>query len=129
MQIKRFSTLSQAVQRLSFNAPPTPFLRFVCLSLNGCSIANEDETEQKIEVTETKKTEQEMTPVEKFIAECDRCVLGDISHLPELIATYQSTYTGRTDYTPESFTYQHLEPTLAFERCAQKAARGRSLCF
>ena len=132
MQIKRFSTLSQAVQRLSFNAPPTPFLRFaslsalglaLCLSLNGCSIANEDETEQKIEVTETKKTEQEMTPVEKFIAECDRCVLGDISHLPELIATYQSTYTGRTDYTPESFTYQHLEPTLAFERCAQKAAQ------
>ena len=132
MQIKRFSTLSPAVQRLSFNAPPTPFLRFaslsalglaLCLSLNGCSIANEDETEQKIEVTETKKTEQEMTPVEKFIAECDRCVLGDISHLPELIATYQSTYTGRTDYTPESFTYQHLEPTLAFERCAQKAAQ------
>ena len=132
MQIKRFSTLSPAVKRLSFNAPPTPFLRFaslsalglaLCLSLNGCSIANEDETEQKIEVTETKKTEQEMTPVEKFIAECDRCVLGDISHLPELIATYQSTYTGRTDYTPESFTYQHLEPTLAFERCAQKAAQ------
>ena len=132
MQIKRFSTLSPAVQRLSFNATSTPFLRFaslsalslaLCLSLNGCSIANEDETEQKIEVTETKKTEQEMTPVEKFIAECDRCVLGDISHLPELIATYQSTYTGRTDYTPESFTYQHLEPTLAFERCAQKAAQ------
>lgn len=132
MQIKRFSTLSPAVKRLSFNATSTPFLRFaslsalglaLCLSLNGCSIANEDETEQKIEVTETKKTEQEMTPVEKFIAECDRCVLGDISHLPELIATYQSTYTGRTDYTPESFTYQHLEPTLAFERCAQKAAQ------
>ncbi|HIX56306.1 MAG TPA: hypothetical protein H9850_02405 [Candidatus Anaerobiospirillum pullistercoris] len=132
MQIKRFSTLSQAVKRLSFSATSTPFLRFaslsalslaLCLSLNGCSIANEDETEQKIEVTETKKTEQEMTPVEKFIAECDRCVLGDISHLPELIATYQSTYTGRTDYTPESFTYQHLEPTLAFERCAQKAAQ------
>lgn len=132
MQIKRSSILSQAVKRLSFSATSTPFLRFaslsalslaLCLSLNGCSIANEDETEQKIEVTETKKTEQEMTPVEKFIAECDRCVLGDISHLPELIATYQSTYTGRTDYTPESFTYQHLEPTLAFERCAQKAAQ------
>ena len=132
MQIKRSSILSQAVKRLSFSATSTPFLRFaslsalglaLCLSLNGCSIANEDETEQKIEVTETKKTEQEMTPVEKFIAECDRCVLGDISHLPELIATYQSSYTGRTDYTPESFTYQHLEPTLAFERCAQKAAQ------
>lgn len=132
MQIKRFSTLSQAVKCLSFSATSTPFLRFaslsalglaLSLSLNGCSIANEDETEQKIEVTETKKTEQEMTPVEKFIADCDRCVLGDIRHLPELIATYQSTYTGRTDYTPESFTYQHLEPTLAFERCAQKAAQ------
>ena len=133
MQIKRFSTLSQAVQRLSFSATSsTPTMRLaslsalslaLCLSLNGCSIANEDETEQKIEVTETKKTEQEMTPVEKFIADCDRCVLGDISHLPELIATYQSTYTGHTDYTPDSFTYQHLEPTLAFERCAQKAAQ------
>ena len=133
MQIKRFSTLSQAVQRLSFSATSsTPTMRLaslsalslaLCLSLNGCSIANEDETEQKIEVTETKKTEQEMTPVEKFIADCDRCVLGDISHLPELIVTYQSTYTGHTDYTPDSFTYQHLEPTLAFERCAQKAAQ------
>ncbi|MBU3843612.1 MAG: hypothetical protein H9847_01880 [Candidatus Anaerobiospirillum pullicola] len=93
----------------------------VALVLSGCSIEQSDNAEAKIEVTKEVKNPEEMTPVERFIYDCDQCVLGDISKLSELITTYHSTYTRSNEYTPDSFLYQHIEPTQAFERCAQKA--------
>ena len=92
------------------------------LVLSGCSIEQSDNAEAKIEVSKAEvKNPEEMTPVERFIYDCDQCVLGDISKLSELITTYHSTYTRSNEYTPDSFLYQHIEPTQAFERCAQKA--------
>ena len=109
--------------------PATATLRLMALAtlggalvLSGCSIEQSDNAEAKIEVSKAEvKNPEEMTPVERFIYDCDQCVLGDISKLSELITTYHSTYTRSNEYTPDSFLYQHIEPTQAFERCAQKA--------
>lgn len=125
------SKLLAATAKLASTAPTNKLravalglmLSGLALALGGCSIESEDLEEQKVKVEEKKTddSELELTPTGKFIAECNKCVLGDISNLPTLIETYLSTYTSRTDYAENAFTYQYLEPTLAFERCAQKA--------
>lgn len=124
------SSSQQSASLLSYLLlPATATLRLMALAtlggalvLSGCSIEQSDNAEAKIEVSKAEvKNPEEMTPVERFIYDCDQCVLGDISKLSELITTYHSTYTRSNEYTPDSFLYQHIEPTQAFERCAQKA--------
>lgn len=94
----------------------------LALGFSGCSIEQEPAEDHQIELSAAAlKDEQALTPSEKFISACNKCVLGDTTVLPQLIKTYLSTYTASIDYPKDAFTYQHLETTQAFERCALKA--------
>lgn len=86
--------------------------------LSGCSI--KDETSQEIKV-QRQELINPKTKTQRFINLCSECILGDLSKLDEIVATYQSSFTPKTNYPKGAFLYQKITPTLAFERCAQKA--------
>lgn len=88
--------------------------------LSGCSI--KDETSQEIKVQRQELINPKpKTKTQRFINLCSECILGDLSKLDEIVATYQSSFTPKTNYPKGAFLYQKITPTLAFERCAQKA--------
>ena len=88
--------------------------------LSGCSI--KDETSQEIKVQRHELINPKpKTKTQRFINLCSECILGDLSKLDEIVATYQSSFTPKTNYPKGAFLYQKITPTLAFERCAQKA--------
>lgn len=90
--------------------------------LSGCSI--EDIASEEIKLQSDSVIESNLNssdPTVRFIAEAEKCVQGDISNLQQLIQTYYSTFTNSTNYSPTQFMYQRVEPTLAFEKCAEKA--------
>lgn len=88
--------------------------------LSGCSI--KDETSQEIKVQRQELINpQPKTKTQRFINLCSECILGDLSKLDEIVATYQSSFTPKTNYPKGAFLYQKIAPTQAFERCAQKA--------
>lgn len=88
--------------------------------LSGCSI--KDETSQEIKVQRQELINpQPKTKTQRFINLCSECILGDLSKLDEIVATYQSSFTPKTNYPTGAFLYQKIAPTQAFERCAQKA--------
>ena len=89
--------------------------------LNGCSIKDETEEDLSFTDTDTIASVHPTDDVGIFIEKCNKCILGDFSELDSLIETYTSTYTNRSEYGPDAFKYQYIEPTLAFEGCAQKA--------
>lgn len=90
------------------------------LLLNGCSIQDETSQEIKVQRQELIKPKAK-TKTQRFINKCSECILGDFSKLDEIIKTYKSSFTPSTNYPKGAFLYQKISPTLAFERCAQKA--------
>lgn len=121
---KRYHFSSSTAKGIAFSANTALFSLIFALNLTGCSIEQEPTEDHQIEFTDTSlKNENAITPTEKFIAACNKCVLGDISTLPQIIKTYLSTYTASIDYPKNAFTYQYIEPHQAFERCALKAMK------
>lgn len=113
-----------ASKATAFSAGAAFLSLIFALNLTGCTIEQEPDEEHQIEFTEASlKDENAMTPVEKFIAACNKCVLGDTSNLPKIVKTYLSTYTASIDYPKNAFTYQYIDPHQAFERCALKAMK------
>lgn len=106
--------------------PLTLALALASLVLSGCSIEQEDQQEAKIAVdriTGEQLLAQATNDYERFLANCRICIEGNLTdpQIDELVATYLSSYTGRLDWGPDAFIYQRMEPTNAFEKCAQKA--------
>lgn len=97
----------------------------VGLLLTGCSIKEEFWEEEIVAPAQqdepTEVDLSSLSPVDSFIARCNKCTEGDISELDDLISIYTSTYTGKLEWNSDSFTYQRIAPTQAFERCAMKA--------
>lgn len=103
-----------------------------CVSwvLSGCSIEQVVYEDAKIESDFYQEETTSTDPVDIFIAECNKCVRGDIDKLPELIKTYYSSFTPSNHYEPGQFMYQQIKPTQAFEKCAEKAnAMGDKSAF
>lgn len=97
--------------------------------ISGCSIKDETSQETKIQLTENSSNKPK-TKTQRFIDKCSKCILGDLSELDDIIATYQSSFTPSTNYPKGAFLYQRIAPTQAFERCAQKAMTlGNSSAF
>lgn len=106
--------------------PLTLALALASLVLSGCSIEQEDQQEAKVAVdriTGEQLLAQATNDYERFLANCRICIEGNLTdpQIDELVATYLSSYTGRLDWGPDAFIYQRMEPTNAFEKCAQKA--------
>ena len=106
--------------------PLTLALALASLVLSGCSIEQEDQQEAKVAVdriTGEQLLAQATNDYERFLANCRICIEGNLTNpqIDELVATYLSSYTGRLDWGPDAFIYQRMEPTNAFEKCAQKA--------
>ena len=106
--------------------PLTLALALASLVLSGCSIEQEDQQEAKIAVdriTGEQLLAQATNDYKRFLANCRICIEGNLTdpQIDELVATYLSSYTGRLDWGPDAFIYQRMEPTNAFEKCAQKA--------
>ena len=106
--------------------PLTLALALASLVLSGCSIEQEDQHEAKVAVdriTGEQLLAQATNDYERFLANCRICIEGNLTdpQIDELVATYLSSYTGRLDWGPDAFIYQRMEPTNAFEKCAQKA--------
>ena len=106
--------------------PLTLALALASLVLSGCSIEQEDQQEAKVAVdriTGEHLLAQATNDYERFLATCRICIEGNLTdpQIDELVATYLSSYTGRLDWGPDAFIYQRMEPTNAFEKCAQKA--------
>lgn len=101
------------------------------LLLSGCSIEDTASEEIKLQpdtIIETNLNSSD--PAVRFIAECNKCIRGDLSNLQQLIETYHSTFTSSTTFAPNQFLYQRVEPTQAFEKCAEKAkAMGDNSAF
>lgn len=92
------------------------------LLLSGCSIEDTASEEIKLQPDTIIESELDSTdPTVRFIAECNKCIRGDLSNLQQLIETYHSTFTASTNFAPDQFLYQRVEPTQAFEKCAEKA--------
>lgn len=89
--------------------------------LSACSIKDETTQEERVSESVLAKRPEGKTKTQRFINKCSDCILGDISEIEDIIDTYLSTYTALTNYPKGSFLYQRIAPTLAFERCAQKA--------
>lgn len=89
--------------------------------LSACSIKDETTQEERVSDSVLAKRPEGKTKTQRFINKCSDCILGDISEIEDIIDTYLSTYTALTNYPKGSFLYQRIAPTLAFERCAQKA--------
>lgn len=90
------------------------------LLLTGCSIKDDSSNEQKVTISKPTQVVAK-TKTQRFINKCTKCILGDLSELDDIIATYKSSFTPKTTYPKGAFLYQKITPTLAFERCAQKA--------
>ncbi len=88
--------------------------------LSGCSLKDAPSQEIKVQRQELINPKPK-TKTQRFINLCSECILGDLSKLDEIVATYQSSFTPKTNYPKGAFLYQKITPTLAFERCAQKA--------
>lgn len=106
--------------------PLTLALALASLVLSGCSIEQEDQQEAKVAVDRIigeQLLAQATNDYERFLANCRICIEGNLTdpQIDELVATYLSSYTGRLDWGPDAFIYQRMEPTNAFEKCAQKA--------
>ena len=106
--------------------PLTLALAVASLVLSGCSIEQEDQQEAKVAVDRVSGAQllaQATNDYERFLANCRICIEGNLTtpQIDELVATYLSSYTGRLDWGPDAFIYQRMEPTNAFEKCAQKA--------
>lgn len=94
--------------------------------LSGCSIKEEDQQEAKVaeaRVTGEQLLAQASNDYERFLANCRICIEGNLSaaQIDDLVATYLSSYTGKLNWGPNAFIYQRMEPTQAFEKCAQKS--------
>lgn len=75
--------------------------------LSGCSI--KDETSQEIKVQRHELINPKpKTKTQRFINLCSECILGDLSKLDEIVATYQSSFTPKTNYPKGAFLYQKL---------------------
>lgn len=90
------------------------------LLVTGCSIKDDSSNEQKV-TNQKPITTVAKTKTQRFVNQCTKCILGDLSELEDIIATYKSSFTPKTSYPKGAFLYQKITPTLAFERCAQKA--------
>lgn len=122
------------LSKLLAKGQPSTLARGLIIALSACLLSScsiKDETLEEKKIAKPDASEEPIsTPVEAFIAECNKCIQGDMSRLEDIIVAYQSTITKGIDYTPYSFAYQQIKPTQAFEQCAQKARQvGRNEAF
>lgn len=107
-------------------------LALSCLSglLSGCSIENLVAEDAKIETHMYQEEPRSDDPVDIFIADCNKCIRGDVELFPKLVEIYYSSFTPSTQYATGQFKYQQIEPTSAFEKCAEKAhTMGNTTAF